>query len=184
MLEENHSSQAYIRTSQTYERYYPRIRAAPLNVCSRMGYMPQQASLDPLFPVSVLEAVLMGRLGNAKGFEFYCRADKEAAAVLFAARAPYGDPCEHRLRHDWELRGHATNYLYCRGDRPQCSGRYGRGLPCGDRGTAISQSTTAIALELQLERRRADFSCKSFLSLSPNPKGYEENTSESLSSNR
>ena len=52
----------------------------PVKVRSRIGYMPQQASLDPLFPVSVLDVVLMGRLGNGKDLGFYRRADKEAAA--------------------------------------------------------------------------------------------------------
>lgn len=52
----------------------------PVKVRSRIGYMPQHASLDPLFPVSTMDVVLMGRLGNGKRFGFYRRADKEAAA--------------------------------------------------------------------------------------------------------
>ena len=52
----------------------------PGKVRSRIGYMPQHASLDPLFPVSALDVVLMGRLGNGKDLGFYRRADKEAAA--------------------------------------------------------------------------------------------------------
>ena len=40
----------------------------PERVRSRMGYMPQHAWLDPQFPVSVLDVVLMGRLGNGKTF--------------------------------------------------------------------------------------------------------------------
>ena len=31
----------------------------------RIGYMPQRAEYDPLFPVTVLDVVLMGRLGQA-----------------------------------------------------------------------------------------------------------------------
>lgn len=46
---------------------------------SRIGYMPQHTSLDPMFPVSVLDVVLMGRLGNGKRFGFYGKADREAA---------------------------------------------------------------------------------------------------------
>jgi len=46
---------------------------------SRIGYMPQHTSLDPLFPVNVLDVVLMGRLGNGKRFGFYGKADREAA---------------------------------------------------------------------------------------------------------
>ena len=52
---------------------------APVKARSRIGYMPQQASLDFLFPVTVLDVVLMGRLGNGKSFGLYRRADKEAA---------------------------------------------------------------------------------------------------------
>ncbi len=51
----------------------------PARVRSRIGYMPQHALLDPLFPVSALDVVLMGRLGNGRGLGFYGRADKEAA---------------------------------------------------------------------------------------------------------
>mgnify|MGYP000041230022 CR=1 FL=1 len=46
---------------------------------SRIGYMPQHTSLDPLFPVNVLDVVLMGRLGNGKRFGYYGKADREAA---------------------------------------------------------------------------------------------------------
>ena len=44
----------------------------------RVGYMPQYHLLDPAFPVTVGEVVLMGRLRG--GFKFrYSRADREAA---------------------------------------------------------------------------------------------------------
>jgi zinc transport system ATP-binding protein len=33
----------------------------------RAGYMPQHAQLDPQFPMSVMDLVLMGRLGNGQG---------------------------------------------------------------------------------------------------------------------
>ncbi len=52
----------------------------PPKVRSRIGYMPQHASLDPLFPVNVMDVVLMGRLGHGKRFGIYGRADREAAA--------------------------------------------------------------------------------------------------------
>lgn len=42
----------------------------------RIGYMPQYASLDPLFPVSVLDVVLMGRLGPGTRFGYYRRSDR------------------------------------------------------------------------------------------------------------
>ena len=52
---------------------------SPVKARPRIGYMPQQTSLDPLFPVSVLDVVLMGRLGTGIHFGFHAKADKEAA---------------------------------------------------------------------------------------------------------
>lgn len=45
----------------------------------RIGYMPQYAQLDPKFPVSVMDVVLMGRLGGGSGLGLYRRADKAVA---------------------------------------------------------------------------------------------------------
>lgn len=36
----------------------------PYRVRSRIGYVPQQMRFDPLFPIKVLDVVLMGQLGN------------------------------------------------------------------------------------------------------------------------
>ncbi|MFQ6673021.1 MAG: metal ABC transporter ATP-binding protein, partial [Candidatus Tectimicrobiota bacterium] len=44
----------------------------------RMGYMPQHAHFDPQFPVTVMDIVLMGRLGRRLG-GWYATADREAA---------------------------------------------------------------------------------------------------------
>lgn len=44
-----------------------------------VGYMPQHAQLDPKFPVSVLDVVLMGRLGIARTIGPYSHDDKEQA---------------------------------------------------------------------------------------------------------
>ncbi|MCE5269463.1 MAG: ABC transporter ATP-binding protein [Planctomycetaceae bacterium] len=48
----------------------------------RIGYMPQHAQYDPLFPVSVMDIVLMGRLGQ-RGLSgltgWHGRADRQAA---------------------------------------------------------------------------------------------------------
>ncbi len=52
----------------------------PVKVRSLIGYMPQKASLDPLFPVSVMDVVLMGRLGNGGKLGPFGRLDKETAA--------------------------------------------------------------------------------------------------------
>ncbi|MBW1893269.1 MAG: ABC transporter ATP-binding protein [Deltaproteobacteria bacterium] len=44
----------------------------------RIGYMPQHAYLDTLFPVSVMDVVLMGRLGRSLGGR-YSKKDRQAA---------------------------------------------------------------------------------------------------------
>ncbi len=46
---------------------------------SRVGYMTQHARLDPGFPVSVLDVVLMGRLGLGRPFGPYHADDKAQA---------------------------------------------------------------------------------------------------------
>jgi len=51
----------------------------PVKARSRIGYMPQHANLDPLFPVSVLDVVLMGRMGNGRRFGFFGKSDQEKA---------------------------------------------------------------------------------------------------------
>ena len=45
----------------------------------RIGYMPQNAQLDPRFPVSVLDVVLMGRLGHTRIAGPYRRSDRQVA---------------------------------------------------------------------------------------------------------
>ena len=49
---------------------------SPEKARSRIGYMPQRTTLDPLFPVSVMDVVLMGRLGHGTRLGFYSRADR------------------------------------------------------------------------------------------------------------
>lgn len=46
----------------------------------KIGYMPQHAHLDPLFPVSVLNVVLMGQLGRIGGYS--CKALETARGAL------------------------------------------------------------------------------------------------------
>lgn len=48
----------------------------------RIGYIPQDAGLDLRFPATVMDVVLMGRLGKAWTFGRYSRQDKEAAAAV------------------------------------------------------------------------------------------------------
>ncbi|MGD8454098.1 MAG: ABC transporter ATP-binding protein [Phycisphaerae bacterium] len=51
----------------------------PLEVRRRVGYVPQHVQFDPQFPVTVLDVVLMGRLGKRSGFAPLRRQDREAA---------------------------------------------------------------------------------------------------------
>ena len=54
----------------------------PKRVCRRVGYMPQRAELDPEFPVSVVDVVLMGRLGLVSKVGPYRRSDKVLAVEV------------------------------------------------------------------------------------------------------
>ena len=45
----------------------------------RMGYVPQRSDIDPSFPATVLDVVLMGRLGKTRRFGMYTREDVDAA---------------------------------------------------------------------------------------------------------
>ncbi len=81
------------------------LAQAPRQARSRIGYMPQQVSLDPRFPVDVLDVVLMGRLGRGSPTSRYRSSDREAAesalrAVgLFELRCkPYGELSGGQLR--------------------------------------------------------------------------------------
>ncbi|MCK9197347.1 MAG: ABC transporter ATP-binding protein [Syntrophales bacterium] len=60
----------------------------------RIGYMPQYVQFDPNFPVSVLDVVLMGRLGHGVRFGPYRKADKEIA--LEALHKLEMDKARHR----------------------------------------------------------------------------------------
>jgi len=56
----------------------------PRETCWRSGYVAQQARFDPSFPVSVLDVVLMGRLGRSAGLGPHRRADVQAADAALA----------------------------------------------------------------------------------------------------
>lgn len=56
----------------------------PRETCSRTGYVPQQSQFDPSFPVSVLDVVLMGRLGRSGGLGPHRRSDVQAADAALA----------------------------------------------------------------------------------------------------
>lgn len=55
------------------------LSESPERARRRIGYMPQHAQLDPRFPVSVMDVVLMGRLGQAPLFGAYRRTDRVVA---------------------------------------------------------------------------------------------------------
>lgn len=54
------------------------LGGAPEKTRLRVGYMPQHADLDPQFPVTVMDVVLLGRLGGRFGGR-YSKADKRLA---------------------------------------------------------------------------------------------------------
>ena len=51
----------------------------PEEVRQRVGYVPQNAHLDALFPVNVMDVTLMGRLGKGAKIGLYRKSDKMAA---------------------------------------------------------------------------------------------------------
>jgi|MDTC01.2.fsa_nt_gb zinc transport system ATP-binding protein len=52
---------------------------APTASRTEIGYMPQSLHFDPRFPITVLDVVLMGRIGSVSRFGPSRRRDKEAA---------------------------------------------------------------------------------------------------------
>ena len=52
------------------------FRMPPDRARSLIGYMPQHVQFDPSFPVTVLDVVLMGRLGNGARFGPYRKKDR------------------------------------------------------------------------------------------------------------
>ncbi|HXI56446.1 MAG TPA: ATP-binding cassette domain-containing protein [Polyangia bacterium] len=50
----------------------------------RLGYVPQQGTLDPIFPISVRDFVLMGRQGPGNVIGHWRRADLKAAQAALA----------------------------------------------------------------------------------------------------
>lgn len=62
----------------------------PERARGRIGYAPQHAEFDPEFPVSVMDVVLMGRLGRSRRLGPHRRADKAAAAEALEEVGLYG----------------------------------------------------------------------------------------------
>lgn len=61
----------------------------------RLGYVPQYANYDPLFPLTVLDVVLMGRLGR-RSWGRYNRQDRTRAAEALA-RMELGELADRRF---------------------------------------------------------------------------------------
>jgi len=55
------------------------LEQTPIEARRRVGYMPQHTQLDPQFPVSVIDVVLMGRLGRGRMLGPYGRSDRAVA---------------------------------------------------------------------------------------------------------
>jgi zinc transport system ATP-binding protein len=54
----------------------------PVSGRKRIGYLPQHANLDPKFPITALDVVLMGRLGKTRSVGFYSKVDREVARAM------------------------------------------------------------------------------------------------------
>jgi len=55
------------------------LGTTPARAASRVGYVPQLSQFDRTFPLTVMDAVLMGRLGSGKAFRPYSQGDRDAA---------------------------------------------------------------------------------------------------------
>ena len=66
------------------------LGGTPLQVRSRIGYVPQHAQIDTSVPATVLDVVLMGRLGRAGPVGPYGKPDRSAAAEALREVGLYG----------------------------------------------------------------------------------------------
>jgi zinc transport system ATP-binding protein len=73
----------------------------PAKARRRVGYVPQSASLDASFPASVMDVVLMGRLGRTRRVAWYSRDDRQAALSALGEV----DLADHRRRAFADLSG-------------------------------------------------------------------------------
>jgi zinc transport system ATP-binding protein len=73
----------------------------PRESSHRLGYMPQHINVNQSFPISVLDAVLMGRLRPGRGWSRYTRKDKMAAEQALKRVEMW----EYRNRRAGELSG-------------------------------------------------------------------------------
>ncbi len=54
----------------------------PKESLSKVSYMSQLVQVDPLFPIRVIDVVLMGRVRNVRWGGFYSKSDKKAAEAI------------------------------------------------------------------------------------------------------
>ncbi len=55
---------------------------SPQRARRRLGYVPQAMNFDPQFPITVMEVVLMGRLGTGGGIRFSPSDRRQASAAM------------------------------------------------------------------------------------------------------
>ncbi len=82
--------------------------APPGESSHRIGYMPQLLQVNQSFPISVLDAVLMGRLRPGRGWSRYTRGDRVAAEQALERV----EMREHRNRRVAELSGGQTQRVF------------------------------------------------------------------------
>jgi zinc transport system ATP-binding protein len=74
---------------------------SPRSVSTRLGYVDQQVGVNPRFPISVLDVVLMGRLKSFRRWPRHSREDKAAARRALEGMEMW----DFRNRHVGELSG-------------------------------------------------------------------------------
>jgi len=108
----------------------------PQDVRSRIGYMPQQTSLDPSFPISVNDVVLMGRLNDIGRPRRYNAADRLAVDKALRQVGLY----DHRRRLFSELSGGQQRRMFV-----------ARALACEPDLLILDEPTANIDQQLQRE---------------------------------
>ena len=82
----------------------------------KIGYMPQHLSYDPLFPVSVMDIVLMGRVGGIFARYRDCDVDVAAAALREVELEGFGERPFSRLSGGQRQRVLVARALVCEPD--------------------------------------------------------------------